>query len=156
MNHQSRSHTLSDAEREALHDLAGDWNVSDIAFDLLPITTAENGLSAAFFGQRFHSILGFLGKSLGKESGYHVEQDPRTSSILWNENPDLTMEFVVSNTPPAEVDFSIRWNDRYYAVNTQGQHARWNRDAFQLLFLLFQMTVTDIPRVGVPSITIAK
>ena len=34
--------------------------------------------------------------------------------------------------------------------------ARWNREAFQLLYLLFQMTVTDVPRVGVPSITIAK
>lgn len=149
--------TLSDAEREALHDLAGDWNVSDIAFDIRPDHYGgEWPISGVFRLRSFHSILGFLGKSLGKESGYHVEKDPRTSSILWNENPDLTMEFVVSNTPPAEVDFSIRWNDRYYAVNTQGQHARWNRDAFQLLFLLFQMTVTDIPRVGVPSITIAK
>ena len=34
--------------------------------------------------------------------------------------------------------------------------ARWNRSAFQLLYLLFQMTVTDLPRSGVPSITIAK
>jgi hypothetical protein len=34
--------------------------------------------------------------------------------------------------------------------------ARWNREAFQLLYLLFQMTVTEVPRVGVPSIAIAK
>jgi hypothetical protein len=25
-----------------------------------------------------------------------------------------------------------------------------------MLYLLFQMTITDLPRVGVPSITIAK
>lgn len=149
--------TLSDAEREALHDLAGDWNVSDIAFDIRPDHYGgEWPISGVFRLRSFHSILGFLGKALGEESGYQVEKDPRTPPILWNENPDLTMEFLVSNTPPSEVDFSIRWNDRYYAVNTQGPHARWNRDAFQLLFLLFQMTVTDIPRVGVPSITIAK
>jgi len=149
--------TLSDAEREALHDLAGDWNVSDIAFDIRPDHYGgEWPISGVFRLRSFHSILGFLGKALGEESGYHVEKDPRTPPILGNENPDRTMEFLVSNTAPAETDFSIRWNGRYYAVNTKGPHARWNRDAFQLLFLLFQMTVTDIPRVGVPSITIAK
>ncbi|MBY0484056.1 hypothetical protein [Nitrosomonas sp.] len=150
--------TLTDAEREALHDLAGDWNVSDIAFDIRPDHYGgEWPISGVFRLRSFHSILGFLGKALGEEPGYHVEKDPRTPPILWNENPDRTMEFVVSNATPADVDFSIRWNDgQYYAVNTKGPYARWNRDAFQLLFLLFQMTVTDIPRVGVPSITIAK
>lgn len=150
--------TLTDAEREALHELAGDWNVSDIAFDIRPDHYGgEWPISGIFRLRSFHSILSFLGKALGEEPGYHVEKDPRTPPILANENPDLTMSFVVANTPPKEVDFSIRWNDgQYYAVNTKGPHARWNRDAFQLLFLLFQMTVTDIPRVGVPSITIAK
>jgi len=150
--------TLTDAEREALHDLAGDWNVSDIAFDIRPDHYGgEWPISGVFRLRSFHSILGFLGKALGEEPGYHVEKDPRTPPILWNENPDRTMEFAVSNSPPSEVDFSIRWNDSQYdAVNTKGPYARWNRDAFQLLFLLFQMTVTDIPRVGVPSITIAK
>ena len=33
---------------------------------------------------------------------------------------------------------------------------RWNREAFKLLSQLFQMTVTEVPRAGVPSITIAK
>jgi hypothetical protein len=44
----------------------------------------------------------------------------------------------------------------YYAVNTIGPQARWNREAFKLLSQLFQMTVTEVPRAGVPSITIAK
>ena len=149
--------TLSETEREKLNDMADDWNISDIAFDIRPdYYGGEWPMSGVFRLRSFHSILGFLGKALGEEPGYHVEKDPRTPPILLNENPDLTMEFVVSNTAPAETDFSIRWNGRYYAVNTKGPYARWNRDAFQLLFLLFQMTVTDIPRVGVPSITIAK
>ena len=149
--------TLSEEEREKLNDLAGDWDISDIAFD---IRSGHYGgewpMNGVFRLRSFHSILGFLGKALGKQSGYHVEKDPRTPAILGNENPDLTMELVVSSTPSAEADFSIRWNDRFYAVNATGPHARWNRDAFQLLFLLFQMTVTDMPRIGVPSITIAK
>ena len=58
--------------------------------------------------------------------------------------------------PPRETDLSIKSHGKYYAVNTTGPSARWNREAFQLLYLLFQMTVTEVPRVGVPSITIAK
>jgi len=148
---------LSDEERETLRQQVGDGNSSDIAFDIRAGHYAgEWPMSGVFRLRSFHSILGFLGKALGDELGYHVEKDPRTPSILNNENPDLTMEFVVADTPPPDVDFSIRWNGRFYAVKTTGPLARWNRDAFQLLFLLFQMTVTDIPRVGVPSITIAK
>ncbi|MBY0473809.1 MAG: hypothetical protein K2Q13_01965 [Nitrosomonas sp.] len=148
---------LSEEEREALNERARDWDVSDIAFDIRAgHYGGEWPMSGVFRLRSFHSILGFLGKSLGYEKGYHVEKDARTPPILHNENPDQTMEFMASNSSPSDVDFSIRWNDRFYAVNTVGSHARWNRDAFQLLFLLFQMTVTDLPRIGVPSITIAK
>lgn len=148
---------LSEEEREKLQQLVGDWNSSDIAFDIRAgHYGGEWPMTGVFRLRSFHSILGFLGKALGDELGYYVEKDPRTPPILNDENPNLTMEFIVADTSPADADFSIRWNNRYYAVNTTGPHARWNRDAFQLLFLLFQMTVTDIPRVGVPSITIAK
>ncbi|WP_197714570.1 hypothetical protein [Nitrosomonas supralitoralis] len=149
--------TLPEAEREELNERARDWDVSDIAFDIRAgHYGGEWPMSGVFRLRSFHSILGFLGKSLGYEKGYHVEKDARTPPILNNENPDQTMEFVVSSLPSPDVDFSIRWKERYYAVNTIGPHARWNRDGFQLLFLLFQMTVTDLPRIGVPSITIAK
>ena len=148
---------LSDEERQSLREQLEKWSDSDIFFD---IRSGHYGgewpMSGVFRLRSFHSILGFLGKALGDELEYHVEKDPRTPPILRNENPTLTMEFVVSNGLPKEIDFSIRWNGRYYAVHSTGQHARWNRDAFQLLFLLFQMTVTDIPRIGVPGITIAK
>lgn len=148
---------LSEEEREKLNERARAWDVNDIAFDIRAgHYGGEWPMNGVFRLRSFHSILGFLGKSLGPDKGYHVEKDPRTPPILGNENPDLTMEFVVADIPPANADFSIRWNNRYYAVNASSAHARWNRDAFQLLFLLFQMTVTDLPRIGVPSITIAK
>jgi hypothetical protein len=50
----------------------------------------------------------------------------------------------------------MKSHGQYYAVNTTGPQARWNREAFKLLSQLFQMTVTEVPRTGVPSITIAK
>ena len=44
---------------------------------------------------------------------------------------------------------------RYLTVHLQ-PWGRWNREAFKLLSRLFQMTITEVPRAGVPSITIAK
>ncbi|MCX7184201.1 MAG: hypothetical protein NTW90_02990 [Nitrosospira sp.] len=149
--------TLSAEERAQLNDLVADLNASDVAFDIRPDSYGgEWPMRGVFRLRSFHSILGFLGKALGEEPGFHVEKDPRTPPILGNENPDLTMELVVSESPLPKADLSIRRNDRYYAVNTTGPLARWNRDAFQLLHLLFQMTITEMPRTGVPSITIAK
>ena len=66
------------------------------------------------------------------------------------------MELVMSDSAPLEADLSIRAHNRYYSLKTAGPLARWNLDGFQMLYLLFQMTITDIPRLGVPSITIAK
>jgi len=104
----------------------------------------------------FHAIISSLGRSLSDEPEYHVKKDPRTPSVSRDENPITTMALLVTDSPPPNADLSIRSHGRHYAVDTRGQHARWNRDAFQMLYLLFQMTVTDLPRTGVPSITIAK
>lgn len=149
---------LSEQEKESLHQIAEDWGANDIAFDIRSdYYGGEWPMRGIFRLRSFHAILDFLGDAaLGNKRGYHVDKDPRTPPILGDENPNLTMAMIVSDSTPREADISIKWNDRYYAVDTRSQYARWNRDAFQLLFLLFQMTVTDIPRVGVPSITIAK
>lgn len=149
--------TLPEEERELLNERAREWDASDVAFDIRAgYYGGEWPMIGVFRLRSFHSIVSFLSKALGSEVGFFVEKDARTPPILNNENPNLTIEFIQSSVPPPGADFSIRWNNKFYAVNTTGPHARWNRDAFQLLFLLFQMTVTDIPRVGVPSITIAK
>jgi len=66
------------------------------------------------------------------------------------------MELLLSDGAPSGADLSIQSHGKYYSVNTTGPLARWNRAAFQMLYLLFQMTVSEMPRVGVPSITIAK
>jgi hypothetical protein len=85
---------------------------------------------------------------------YHVERDPRTPAV--HENPVHTMELVLTDSSPSDADLSIKFHGKHYAVKTTGPLARWNREGFQLLYLLFQMTVSEVPRVGVPSITIAK
>jgi hypothetical protein len=149
--------TLPVEERMQLSKDAEDWMSSDIAFDIRPDHYGGAWPVRGVFRLRsFHAILNFLGRSLSDEPEYDVGKDPRTPAIDNNENPVATMEFVVADSDPAGADLSIYSHGRYYAVNTTGPLANWNRDAFQMLYLLFQMTVTDLPRVGVPSITIAK
>lgn len=148
---------LNPEERARLSGTMEDWISNDVAFDIRSNHSGgEWPISGSFRLRSFHSILYFLGQSLGEDPEYDVAKDPRTSSIANDENPIATMELVVSDSAPLEADLSVHAHNRYYSVNTSGPLARWNRDAFQMLYLLFQMTITDIPRVGVPSITIAK
>ncbi|SCX37348.1 hypothetical protein SAMN05720354_10170 [Nitrosospira sp. Nsp1] len=148
---------LSSEERTQLSMDAGNWMSNDVAFDIRPgLLGGEWPVRGVFRLRSFHAILSFLGRSIGEELEYDVEKDPRTPPIANDENPTATMGLVVSDSDPKEADLSIYSHGRYYAVSTAGPLANWNRDAFQMLYLLFQMTVTDLPRVGVPSITIAK
>jgi hypothetical protein len=147
--------TLLPEERAKMIEETKNERANDVSFDIRPNHTGgEYPMKGSFRLRSFHTILTFLGRSLGEDPEYHVEKDARTPPVL--ENPANTMELVVSSSAPGESDLSIRSHRQYYAVHTSGPLARWNRDAFQLLYLLFQMTVTEVPRVGVPSITIAK
>ena len=148
---------LSPEERARLSSAAGDWITSDVTFDIRAgYVGGEWPITGTFRLRSFHSILYFLGQTLGEDPEYPVEKDPRTPAIANDENPVAAMDIVVSDSSPPDSDLSIRLHSQYYTVNTTGPLARWNRDGFQMLYLLFQMTISDIPRVGVPSITIAK
>jgi hypothetical protein len=147
--------TLSPDERARLIDETEEGHLNDVAFDIRPgHVGGEYPLKGDFRLRSFNTILNFLGRSIGEDPEYHVESDPRTPAFY--ENPDHTMELLLSDGAPSETDLSIKSHGKYYALNTTGPSARWNREAFQLLYLLFQMTVSEVPRVGVPSITIAK
>jgi hypothetical protein len=147
--------TLSPEERARLIEDTEEGQLNDVSFDIRPgHVGGEYPLKGDFRLRSFNTILNFLGRSLEEDPEYHVESDPRTPAFY--ENPDHTMELLLSDGALSETDLSIKFHGKYYAVNTTGPSARWNREAFQLLYLLFQMTVTDMPRVGVPSITIAK
>lgn len=147
--------TLSPDERARLIEETEEGQLNDVSFDIRPgHVGGEYPLKGDFRLRSFNTILNFLGRSLGEDPEYHVESDPRTPAFY--ENPVHTMELLLSDGAPSGADLSIKSHGKYYAVNTIGPLARWNREAFQLLYLLFQMTVTEVPRVGVPSITIAK
>lgn len=148
---------LTKEERALLNKGAEEWDLNDVAFDIRPDGAGgEWPMKGIFRLRSFHAIISSLGRSLSDKPEYHVEKDPRTPSVFHDENPATTMALLVTDTPPQNTDLSVRLHGKYYAVDTREQYARWNRDAFQMLYLLFQMTVTDLPRTGVPGITIAK
>jgi len=149
--------TLPMEERAKLSQEAKDWPPNDLMFDIRPgYPGGEWPMKGDFRLRSFHAILTALGQSLGEEAEYHVEKDPRSPPVLNNENPVSTLELVVSQTPLLGTDMSVLTHGKFYAVKTDGPLARWNRLVFQLLYLLFQMTVSEVPKAGVPSITIAK
>jgi hypothetical protein len=140
--------TLSPDERARLIDETEEGRLNDVSFDIRPgYVGGEYPIKGDFRLRSFNAILNFLGRSLGEDPEYHVEKDPRTPTV--RDNPVHTMELLLSDATPSGADLSIQSNGKYYAVNTTGPLARWNREAFQ-------MTVSEVPRVGIPSITIAK
>ncbi len=147
--------TLSLDERTQLIEDAEDGHLNDVSFDIRPgHFGGEYPMKGDFRLRSFNTILNFLGRGLEEEPEYDVEKDPRTPSVL--ENPVYTMELVLADSAPSDADLSIKFHGKHYAVKTTGPLARWNRKGFQLLYLLFQMTMSEVPRVGIPSITIAK
>jgi hypothetical protein len=148
-------YTLSQEERARLINETEEGYFNDVSFDIRPgHVGGEYPLKGDFRLRSFNAILHFLGQSIGEAPEYHVDKDPRTPPV--HENPVHTMEIAWSDSAPSGADLSIQSHGKHYAVNTTGPLARWNREAFQMLYLLFQMTVSEVPRVGVPSITIAK
>lgn len=149
--------TLSDEESARLNDEAEDWPPNDISFDIRPgHMGGEYPLRGDFRLRSIRSILDFLGDSIGEKPEFHVERDPRSPPILDNINPVNTMELIVADSVAEGSDRFVFSNGMYYSVKNDGPYGKWNRQAFQLLYLLFQMTISEIPRTGVPGITIAK
>lgn len=147
--------TLSPDERARLIDETEEGQLNDVSFDIRPgHVGGEFPLKGDFRLRSFNTILNFLGRSIDEDPEYHVDKDPRTPTV--HENPVHTMDLLLSDGAPSGADLSIQSNGKYYSVNTTGPLARWNREAFQMLYLLFQMTISEVPRTGVPSITIAK
>jgi hypothetical protein len=146
---------LSKEERLRLQSEDEQVLVNDVTFDIRPGHYGGDWpLKGDFRLRSFNAMLNFLGLSIAEEPEYHVDKDSRTPEVA--ENPIKTMDLVVSPSSLSGLDLAMKSHGQYYAVNTTGPQARWNREAFKLLSQLFQMTVTEVPRAGVPSITIAK
>jgi hypothetical protein len=142
--------TLSDAERQALNTRAG---ANPGNFVLIDIRPGHPGGDLPFFGalklRSLNRILSFVAADHGGSRESDVTKDPRTGDS--GPNPRRALGIEVADQAPPGVLPHARYGGRYYAV----ADTPWDRQAFTLLYQLFQMTVTDVSGVGVP-ITISK
>ncbi|MDR4493047.1 MAG: hypothetical protein R3B74_01230 [Nitrospirales bacterium] len=146
--------TIPNKERLALQAKADRWPPNDILVDIRPDNPGgEYPMHGAFRLRSFHGILNFLGRTIDNEQEYHVDPDPRTGIVA--ENPVRTMDIIETDSKPPNAKLSVIHEGHHYSI-ADDEKRSWNQEAFRLLYQLFQMTVTDVPRGVGPSITIAK
>jgi hypothetical protein len=106
----------------------------------------------------FNAVLRFLALGITTGPEYAVEHDPRSSE--GPQNPANTIQIDETEKRPVDSDFAVEYEGKWYSIKkaprTPGARAPWNQEAFRVLAMLYQVTVTDVSRVPTPAITIAK
>jgi hypothetical protein len=142
--------TMTDVARAELNALASN---NPASFVLVDIRAEHPGGDWPIFGalklRSFNRVLDFVAEGGTGVREYDVTKDPRTGTV--GDNPSQTLSIEITASGPSEEAPHTRYRDQYYAV----ADTPWDRAAFRLLYQGFQMTVTDVSRVGVP-ITISK
>jgi hypothetical protein len=145
---------LTNEERMALNDEAEKNAPNDLMVDIRPgYTGGEYPLHGKFRLRSFSNIMYFIGRTINVEPEIDVTKDPRTPTV--NGNPVSVLAISESENEPEGAVLSIKYADKYYAVQANND-SHWNQTAFRVLSQIFQMTVTETPKIGVPSITISK
>ncbi len=145
--------TLSHAERRRLNEVAAARPDNLVLVDVRAgHPGGEFPIFAALKLRSLFAMLDFIAKGIELFREFPVDADPRTgAAAALVRNPVHTLAVTVSKDAPASPDGWIRYQGRYYTMGD----TRWDRAAFLVLYELFQVTVTDVSRVGIP-ITIAK
>ena len=145
--------SLSDAERRRLNEVAAGRPDNLVLVDVRPgHPGGELPIFAALKLRSLFAMLDFVAKGIDLFPEFPVEADPRTGpAVALVRNPIRTLDVSMRKKPPEAPDGWIRYQGRYYVLG----NTRWDRAAFLVLYELFQVTVTDVSRVGIP-ITIAK
>lgn len=151
--------TLSNEERRRLHEEADRYPRNYVLVDIRP---GQPGGDYPWHGQiklrSFHAMIEFLARGIADEPEFSVEPDPRSGFVP--RNPTKTLAIAESGGHPSEAVFAAELGGRWYAIDAEQagdeEVRRWNREAFELLNQLYQMTVTDVARVPTLPITIAK
>lgn len=145
---------LPEAQRQALCAETESWAANDLLVDVRPgFPGGDYPLHGRIRLRSFSNILYFIGRTLGAEPEPAVDKDPRTPTL--SGNPDSTLAISETDAAPADVDISVEYRGKYYAVQA-GRNSPWNQSAFRVLWQIFQMTMSELPKGAVPSITIAK
>lgn len=145
---------LSESERRRLIDETESNSPNDLLVDIRQDHPGgEFPLHGKLRLRSFSNILYFIGRSLSTEPEGDISKDPRTPSVT--ENPPFTLAITETDSEPADGNLAVEYKDKYYAVKPD-QAYPWNKNAFRLLLQMFQMTMSELPKNQVPSITISK
>jgi hypothetical protein len=141
---------LSNGERRRLHQLADRWQHNHVLVDIRPgHPGGDYPLRGAFKLRSLHAVLSFVAAGIRRVPEFDVAPDPRAPSR--SHNPARTLAIVEGVVAGGDAALTARYGAKAYSVAP----TPWDRGTFSLLAALFQMTVTDVSRVG-PAITIAK
>jgi len=151
--------TLANEERQRLHRQADQFSRHHLLVD---IRTGHPGGDFPMFGEiklrSFKAILGFIGRGIAEELEFHVAPDHRTQSVTIN--PVSTLTIQESSTQPEEAIISVQKRGLWYYIDQESQAGesfdRWNHEAFDLLYQLYHLTVTDVSQIPTMPITISK
>lgn len=152
-NYNSASLSLPD--RTQLYETTNLLAPNEVLVDIRPgYPGGEYPLQGILRFRSFHAMLTFLGRSIDDQPEFDVPPDPRSGPNA--ENPPMTISIRRASTRPQDVESVLRYQGDYYYVDPDGPFRRWNAEGLLLLYQLFQMTVSEISRAGIPSLTIAK
>jgi len=148
--------SLSNNERLTLQRQAERFPRHHLLVDIRP---DHPGGDFPMFGQiklrSFKAILEFIGRGITEEEEFHVDRDPRTGSVAVN--PARTLTIQESQTQPEGAIISAQKRGLWYYIDQESAEGeafdRWNHEAFDLLYQLYHLTVTDISKI--PSLPIA-
>lgn len=145
---------LPNEERIQLNNWAEDSPENELVVDIRrDYPGGEIPLHGEFRLRSLANVINFLGRGIADEPEFSVDRDPRTPGVT--ENPTRTMDVMEADGSPDGADIAVKYHGRHYALRPESGY-QWNREAFTLLHQMFQMTVTELPTAGVPSLTIAK
>lgn len=145
---------LSETERHRLNDETELNAPNDLLVDIRPdYPGGEYPLHGKFRLRSFSNILYFIGRTLSTEPEGDISKDQRTPDV--SDNPPFTLAITETDSNPPDTDLSVKYKDRYYSVYS-APGSPWNKNAFRVLSQMFQMTMTELPKVAAPGITISK
>ncbi len=145
--------TLDDSERRRLDAIAASRPDNFVLIDIRADRPGgDYPVFAALKLRSLFAMLDFVAKGIERFPEPPVAPDaltPQGDRIIVN--PPQTLAIRVVDEQPGRADGWIRYGGRYYTLG----ESRWDRAVFLVLYELFQVTMTDVSRVGIP-ITIAK
>lgn len=149
---------VSAATVESLYRRLEDLRDDQVLVDIDPSFPGGNYPLLGYIQLRsFKAIIAFLGRGISEEPEFAVDSDPRTGDA--GLNPASTLGIRETRQRPTDAVFVAEERGFWYAIDDPPDDpglGRWNRQAFDVLYQLYQLTVTDVSRTPAPLITISR